>query len=69
MFVDIGLPDMDGDEIARTVREQERRRVVLVAMTGYGQVKDERRAVSAGFSLHLVKPVTVEHLKQVIAAV
>jgi len=57
VLVDIGLPDIDGYEVARRLRERLGRRVQLVALTGYGQPQDRTRAEEAGFDAHLVKPV------------
>jgi signal transduction histidine kinase/CheY-like chemotaxis protein len=68
-IVDIGLPDIDGYEVARRVRTQSKRRVALIALTGYGQPEDVRRAEAAGFDVHLVKPVTVDRLDDAIASV
>jgi CheY-like chemotaxis protein len=51
------------------VRTQSKRRVGLIALTGYGQPEDVRRAQAAGFDVHLVKPVTVERLDGAIASV
>jgi CheY-like chemotaxis protein len=57
-LVDLGLPGLDGYEVARRVRAQEAGRAVqLVAITGYGEPDDVRRAQAAGFDTHLVKPV------------
>lgn len=67
-IVDIGLPDIDGYEVARLVRAQARERIALIALTGYGQPEDAQRAAAAGFDLHLVKPVGVERLQQAVAA-
>jgi signal transduction histidine kinase len=67
-IIDIGLPDIDGYEVARRVRSQASRPIALIALTGYGQPADQRRARAAGFDLHLVKPITVERLDQAIAA-
>ena len=67
-IVDIGLPDIDGYEVARRIRAQSRGRVALIALTGYGQPEDAQRATAAGFDLHLVKPVGVERLAQAVAA-
>lgn len=62
-LVDIGLPDLDGYELARRVRAHaENDAVCLVALTGYGQPEDRRRALEAGFDAHLVKPVEMEQL-------
>lgn len=60
-FVDIGLPDMDGLEVARRVRAA-KSRVRLVAMTGYGQVEDKALAMAAGFDAHLTKPIEHDDL-------
>lgn len=68
-IVDIGLPDIDGYEVARRVRAQSKRRVALIALTGYGQPEDVRRAHAAGFDVHLVKPVGVDRLDAAIASV
>jgi CheY-like chemotaxis protein len=65
--IDIGLPDMDGLEVARRLRStQGRRRLGLVALTGLGSADDQQRALDAGFDVHLTKPVTHERLKRVI---
>jgi CheY-like chemotaxis protein len=66
-IVDIGLPDIDGYEVARRLDAQAGGRIALIALTGYGQPKDQRRALAAGFDLHLVKPVTIERLEEAIA--
>lgn len=66
-IIDIGLPDMDGIEVARRLRAGPRsRRINLVALTGFGGSEDQRRALEAGFDVHLTKPVTQERLKRVI---
>ena len=66
-FVDIGLPDLDGYSIARHVRSLPgASSIVLVALTGYGQPEDEVQAFSAGFDLHVTKPISAEHLDRVI---
>ena len=60
---DIGLPDIDGYEVGRRLREDERTAsAVLVAMSGYGQSGDKTRSADAGFREHLVKPVSREAL-------
>jgi signal transduction histidine kinase/CheY-like chemotaxis protein len=65
-LIDIGLPQMDGYEVARALRMQ-RSRSFLVALTGYGQPEDERRARQAGFDAHVIKPADIEKLREVIA--
>jgi CheY-like chemotaxis protein len=59
----IGLPGLDGYEVARAVwADQAVRGVFLVALTGYGQPTDRQRAQEAGFDTHLVQPVDLEAL-------
>jgi CheY-like chemotaxis protein len=65
-FVDVGLPGFDGFELARRVRANGSR-VRLVALTGYGQAEDKRRAAEAGFDEHLVKPVLDDDIVRAIA--
>ncbi len=70
IFLDIGMPQMDGYEVARRLRQQPGLAgVTLVALTGYGQDDDRRRALEAGFNYHLVKPASIEALEQVLAIV
>jgi PAS domain S-box-containing protein len=70
VLLDIGLPGIDGYEVARRIRAQENiGKPVLVAMTGYGQSEDRQRAREAGFSLHLVKPVEPEALQRALALI
>jgi PAS domain S-box-containing protein len=66
-LVDIGLPLLDGYELARRMREQpELRDIRLVAVTGYGQKADRQRARYAGFDEHLVKPVDLDRLRSLL---
>jgi signal transduction histidine kinase/DNA-binding response OmpR family regulator len=67
-LIDIGLPGLDGYHVARALRARmldERPR--LIALTGYGQPEDHRKAIDAGFDAHLVKPVDLAHLARVLA--
>ena len=67
MLVDVGLPGMDGYDLARRVRQRPAARgVALVALTGYGQIEDRRRAKEAGFDVHLTKPVEPDRLRKVL---
>jgi signal transduction histidine kinase len=62
-LVDIGLPGIDGYEVARRMRQHPAtRNVRLIALTGYGLAEDQRRVLEAGFDLHLVKPVDIRLL-------
>jgi CheY-like chemotaxis protein/anti-sigma regulatory factor (Ser/Thr protein kinase) len=66
-LLDIGMPGMDGYELARRIRATRRGRdLLLVALTGWGQADDKKRAIEAGFDEHLTKPVDPEHLTQVL---
>ncbi|MFT3839072.1 MAG: ATP-binding protein [Myxococcaceae bacterium] len=68
MFVDIGLPDLDGYETARRLRQMpEAKSAMLVAVTGYGQEEDRRRTAAAGFDFHQVKPVDFVALEGLFA--
>ncbi len=68
VLLDIGLPGIDGYEAARRIRAQESgRQVMLIAVTGWGQDTDKRRAHDAGFDHHWVKPIDLEQLKKIPA--
>ena len=68
LLVDIGLPGIDGYEVARRVRRDPQiAHVVLVALTGYGRAEDKRRAFEAGFDHHLTKPVALDALNALMA--
>jgi signal transduction histidine kinase/CheY-like chemotaxis protein len=68
VLLDIGLPDTDGYEVARRMRDLPGcAAITLVALTGYGQPEDRERALAAGFEAHLVKPVDLAALAQMLA--
>ena len=67
VLVDIGLPSLDGYEVARRLRATNGAAPILVAITGYGQADDRRRSLEAGFDAHLTKPVAPDHLADVLA--
>ena len=67
-IVDIGLPDLNGFEVARRIKASDHQPELLVALTGYGQIEDRRKAIDAGFDLHLVKPIQPEELVATISA-
>ena len=67
VLLDIGMPRMDGYEVARTIRAKfSDRGAMLVALTGWGQSEDRRRAQEAGFDRHLLKPVDLSDLKALL---
>ncbi|MBV8757988.1 MAG: response regulator [Deltaproteobacteria bacterium] len=68
-LIDIGLPEMDGYEVARRVRRAPTntdKRVRLIAMTGYGQAVDRQNAMQAGFDAHIVKPASAEKIMRAL---
>ncbi|HTJ92466.1 MAG TPA: response regulator [Pararobbsia sp.] len=67
VILDIGLPGMDGYQIARSMRERKSTAgALLIALTGYGQASDRQRSHEAGFDRHFVKPVSFNEIEQVI---
>ncbi|WP_312514214.1 response regulator [Massilia sp.] len=67
-LVDIGLPGIDGYEVARRLRADPATRAIrLIALTGYGLEEDQRRVLAAGFDQHLVKPVAIDRLLDVLS--
>jgi CheY-like chemotaxis protein len=70
VFLDLGLPGMDGYEVARRLRQDNQLAdVVLVAVTGYGADDDRQRSHDAGIDHHLVKPVDIADMKQLLRGV
>jgi CheY-like chemotaxis protein len=67
VVLDIGLPGMNGYETARKLRERTGNSMLLVALSGYGQDRDRERSREAGFDHHLLKPVDVDALQQVLS--
>jgi signal transduction histidine kinase len=68
VLLDIGLPRMNGLEVARRLRQDlGLKDILLVALTGYGQEEDRRRSQEAGFNAHLVKPVDLDELHELLA--
>ena len=69
VLIDLGLPGLDGYEVARALRASPvGKQATLIAVTGYGQHDDRRRSTEAGFDAHLVKPVSQSLLSSLIAA-
>jgi CheY-like chemotaxis protein len=65
LLLDLGLPVMDGYEVARRVRP-ELPSIEIIAVSGYGQDSDRQRTAAAGFDAHLVKPVDLDQLETVL---
>jgi CheY-like chemotaxis protein len=69
VLLDIGLPRLDGWEVARRLRQRwPKGDLLLVAITGYGQERDRARSEQVGIDRHLVKPVSLEEVRRVLAA-
>jgi CheY-like chemotaxis protein len=66
LLVDIGLPGLDGYGVARQVRSVLGKGVYLIALTGYGQPDDRRRAFDAGFDAHFTKPLDVHAIDHIL---
>jgi CheY-like chemotaxis protein len=67
--MDLGMPRLNGYEAARRIRQQLwGREIALVATTGWGQDEDRRRSAEAGFDRHLVKPIEISALREILAA-
>jgi DNA-binding response OmpR family regulator len=66
VLLDIGLPALSGYDVAERIREKRRDKVLIVAITGWGQEKDLRRAEDAGIDHHFTKPVDFEALVALI---
>jgi CheY-like chemotaxis protein len=67
--IDIGLPRLDGLEVARLLRAQGAAPPLMVALSGYGEERDRRRSRQAGFDAHLVKPIDPEVLRTTLESV
>jgi PAS domain S-box-containing protein len=66
-FVDIGLPGIDGFEVAERVRSQGGERPVLIALSGYGREEDKQRAAQVGFDAHMTKPADLDQIQALLA--
>jgi CheY-like chemotaxis protein len=67
VLLDIGMPKLNGYDACRKIREQANgKRIVLIALTGWGQDEDRRKSREAGFDGHLVKPVVHAELMQLL---
>jgi len=66
-LVDIGLPGIDGFQVAQGIRQSLGKDMLLVALSGYGQDSDRERALQAGFNTHLTKPASISVLRKTLA--
>ena len=67
-LIDIGLPDISGYDVARSVRRQfSAEEILLVALTGHGRAEDRRDVREAGFDEHLVKPLDLDRLRRILS--
>jgi CheY-like chemotaxis protein len=67
LLLDIGLPLIDGYQVARTLRQEGFRDILIIALSGYGQEEDRRRSWEAGMDHHVTKPVDVKTIAELIA--
>ena len=70
VLLDIGMPIVDGYKAAKTIRRDANgREMLLIAMTGWGQAEDKKRAMDAGFDAHIVKPVSIDSLLDLFSSI
>jgi CheY-like chemotaxis protein len=70
ILLDLGMPGMDGYEVAREIRrEPALRGITLIALTGWGQEEDRKRSAEAGFDRHMTKPVALDAVQRVFAEI
>ena len=69
-LIDVGLPDLDGHEVARRIRAVlDKTAILLIAITGYDTAEDQRLALEAGFDVHLAKPVNSSELVRILGEI
>jgi CheY-like chemotaxis protein len=70
VLLDIGMPGMDGKEVARRIRQRpDAKDITLIALTGWGQEEDRRRTMAAGFDFHLIKPADINALRALLMSI
>lgn len=69
ILLDIGLPGMDGYEVARALRNDVKTTAILVALSGYGQLEDKVKAQAAGFDHHLTKPSSLAEIENIVGKI
>ncbi len=67
VFLDIGLPDMDGYAVVKLIRSNKLyKNLTVIALSGYGQLEDKMKAQAAGFTTHVTKPIGVEDIVKIL---
>jgi CheY-like chemotaxis protein len=66
-LIDVGLPGLNGYDVARAIRKRSNGAIRLIAVTGYGQPSDRELALQAGFDSHVLKPVSPEVLQKLLS--
>ena len=66
VLLDIELPEMDGYEVARSLRGEMKSTAILIALTGYGQAEDRTKVENAGFDYHLIKPIALAEIEKIL---
>lgn len=70
MIIDIGMPGLDGHDLARRIRAEDwGKELLLIAASGWGQDEDKQKSLEAGFNMHLVKPVELQTLEGLLATI
>ncbi len=69
VFLDIGMPQMNGYELARRLRSDGKMHLPIIAITGYGLEEDRRKAKEAGFTAHLTKPIGMQEINKILTEV
>ncbi|MBV8487203.1 MAG: response regulator [Planctomycetaceae bacterium] len=67
ILLDLGLPSIDGYQVARNLRQEGFKDIVIIALSGYGQEEDRRRSQEAGMNYHVTKPADVKTISNLIA--
>jgi CheY-like chemotaxis protein len=67
VILDIGMPKLNGYDVAREIRSRGDSHITLIAVTGWGQQEDKRQAREAGFDFHLTKPIDFVTLEKILA--
>lgn len=69
VFLDVGMPEIDGYMLVKLLREQGHDRLPIIAITGYGLEEDKKRAIEAGFTAHLTKPIGIKEINRIMSEI